>query len=183
MRKLKLERKKKPTLLTVSADGVSIWDKDAKKVAMAHAIDRILYIASDPKEPVVGLVAQNPGMEAKYCHVFKMTQKSRAKELHKKISEAFDLLAGQDEVAAARGMKEKAGKGNRTRKGGKGRGAKIERGVADDGAADSNVAADLGTIAESPAASGKVEAKQTLLPAFAEDSTGSTAALLFAASG
>ena len=170
----KLERKKKPTLLTVSAAGVSVWDKDAKKVAMAHATERILYMASDPKEPVIGLVAKNPGVNTKFCHVFKMTQKSRAKELHRKVSEAFDLLAEQEADADA-AAKEAAGGGDWD--------AAADGSGAGAGAADASAVAALATIAESaPSAGKRMSFPSSHRNKATPPATGSTTALL-AASG
>jgi len=177
----KLDRKKKPTLLTVSAAGVTIWDKEAKKVAMAHSMDRILYMASDPKEPVVGLVAKNPGKDEKYCHVFKMTQKSRAKELHKKISEAFDQLAAQEAEAEAGGVAPEQ------QKGGNSGGTVADGSGGNTTVADANAALALATIAESVSSTGKHKTTTTASPSSrckaTTTTTGGSKTALFAASG
>jgi hypothetical protein len=69
---------------------------------MAHAVSRIMYLASAPKEPVVGIVAKNPGGgAAHFCHVFKLSGRSRVKELLSKVNMAFDLAANIEEEKAA----------------------------------------------------------------------------------
>jgi hypothetical protein len=80
---------RKPALLTVQSDGVVVWDKAMKRTAMAHSIDRILYLACDSKLPLVGLVAQNPGTSRSYCHVFKLSQRRRSKQLRTAMRVAF----------------------------------------------------------------------------------------------
>ena len=87
--------------LEVKQDGLVVWDKAKKKEAMAHAMSRIVYLAALPNAPLVGIVAKNPGVAQKFCHVFQMSKRRRVRELHKCLKDGFSRLSKLSKGEAA----------------------------------------------------------------------------------
>lgn len=99
---------------------------------MAHALNRVSMAAADAELPLFGFVAKNPGVNAKYCHVFHMRTKRHAEHLQGLVMKAFRLAYSnrrqsiaeekgpKGAAAAAAAAKQKAQNQNRPNGGGNG---------------------------------------------------------------
>lgn len=68
-----------------------VIDTTSNKVAMAHALNRISMAAADSELPLFGVVAKNPWVNAKYCHVFNMRSRKHAESVQGVVMKAFRL--------------------------------------------------------------------------------------------
>eukprot|EP00036_Acanthoecidae_sp_10tr_P000135 CAMPEP_0182948670 /NCGR_PEP_ID=MMETSP0105_2-20130417/59875_1 /TAXON_ID=81532 ORGANISM="Acanthoeca-like sp., Strain 10tr" /NCGR_SAMPLE_ID=MMETSP0105_2 /ASSEMBLY_ACC=CAM_ASM_000205 /LENGTH=554 /DNA_ID=CAMNT_0025088963 /DNA_START=39 /DNA_END=1703 /DNA_ORIENTATION=+ len=80
---------KRDATLIICLEGIKVIDAAAHKVAMAHALNRISMAAADSELPLFGFVAKNPGVNAKYCHVFYMKSRKHAESLQGYVMKAF----------------------------------------------------------------------------------------------
>eukprot|EP00037_Helgoeca_nana_P018590 m.177655 g.177655 ORF g.177655 m.177655 type:complete len:562 (+) comp24497_c0_seq2:2263-3948(+) len=77
--------------LIICLEGIKVIDTTSNKVAMAHALNRISMAAADSELPLFGVVAKNPGVNAKYCHVFNMRSRKHAESVQGVVMKAFRL--------------------------------------------------------------------------------------------
>eukprot|EP00039_Didymoeca_costata_P021283 m.344027 g.344027 ORF g.344027 m.344027 type:complete len:186 (+) comp23725_c0_seq1:210-767(+) len=78
-----------PAALELCLDGFKVYDKKAQRAAMAHSLNRILYVSCDASLSVVGIVAKNPGVKERYCHLFEFSKRRKAKYFHNCLKKAF----------------------------------------------------------------------------------------------
>eukprot|EP00038_Savillea_parva_P006586 m.164658 g.164658 ORF g.164658 m.164658 type:complete len:554 (-) comp12453_c0_seq1:126-1787(-) len=85
-----LRGERKATLI-ICLEGIKVIDASSNKVAMAHALNRVSMAAADTEFPLFGFVAKNPGVNAKYCHVFHMRSRRHAESVQGVVNKAFRL--------------------------------------------------------------------------------------------
>eukprot|EP00035_Acanthoeca_spectabilis_P021224 m.437035 g.437035 ORF g.437035 m.437035 type:complete len:549 (+) comp18051_c0_seq1:37-1683(+) len=78
-------------VLIICLEGIKVIDSSSNKVAMAHALNRISMAAADRELPLFGVVAKNPGVNTKYCHVFHMRSRKHAESCQGVVMKAFRL--------------------------------------------------------------------------------------------
>jgi hypothetical protein len=72
-------------------EGIKVIDDRAGKVAMAHALARIVMSEFDRALPYFGFVARNPGASELFCHVFAMERQQHAEQSQALLTKAFAL--------------------------------------------------------------------------------------------
>eukprot|EP00039_Didymoeca_costata_P010985 m.150190 g.150190 ORF g.150190 m.150190 type:complete len:186 (+) comp15022_c0_seq11:170-727(+) len=83
--------------LDISLGGFKVYDNTAKRAAMAHALNRIVYVSCDSSLSIVGVVAKNPGVKERYCHLFEFSRRRKAKYFHNCVKKAFRVVKEEGE--------------------------------------------------------------------------------------
>jgi hypothetical protein len=77
-------------------EGIKIIDDRTDKVAMAHALSRIVMSEYDRQLPLFGFVARNPGTSQIFCHVLAMERLRHAEQAQALVTKAFGLAFSKD---------------------------------------------------------------------------------------
>jgi hypothetical protein len=64
-------------------------------------------MAIHPEDPIVGFVAKNPKVKARFCHVFQLRKRKRALQVHKRVRKALEISEMEYELGKSSKSKDK----------------------------------------------------------------------------
>ena len=70
-------------------------------------------LTSNVRPVLVGIVAKNPGVSTKFCHVFQMSKRRRIRDLHQRLKSGFEKLAEETKEKEEHKRESKREKGRR----------------------------------------------------------------------
>lgn len=88
-------------------EGIEVYNQATQTIAMAHTLSRIAYMAIHPEDPIVGFVAKNPKVKARFCHVFQLRKRKRALQVHKRVRKALEISEMEYELGKSSKSKDK----------------------------------------------------------------------------